>query len=86
MVNTIQSMIQNIANVPQVVQNSLDSIKDFIRDASLFGMDATIIIGYLLYIVLFFVAIKGIYLIYTKFKENQEMLSKFFFFGRIGRK
>ena len=75
------SQIQNIAYIPQSVQSSLDAMKDLTRGIELFGMDATILIGYLLYIVLFFFAIKGFFLMYQKYKENEKVLSKLFFIG-----
>jgi hypothetical protein len=80
------SQIQNIAHIPQSIQSSLDAMKELTRNIELFGMDAGILIGYLLYIVLFFFAIKGFFLMYQKYKENEQILSKLFFLGTTNKK
>lgn len=79
--NPVTSLIGSLANVPQVVSNSLDSIKDLVHSLTLLGMDIGIILGYLIYILLFFVAIRGIFVGLQKYKENEKYLSKMFFMG-----
>jgi hypothetical protein len=75
------SLISSLANVPQSVQNSLDAMKDLSNNLTLFSMDLGIILGYLLYILAFFVAIRGIFLAIKKYKENEKYLSSLFFMG-----
>ena len=80
------SLINSLANVPQAVTNSLDKIGDLTNTLQLFGLDATIVIGYLIYILSFFVAIRGFILIVQKYKQNEKALSNLFFLGLFFKK
>ena len=75
------SLIGSLATIPTSVTNSLDSMKDLSNNLTLLGMDLGIILGYLWYILAFFVAIRGIFLAIKKYKENEKYLSSLFFMG-----
>lgn len=81
-----QSLIGSLATIPTSVTNSLDSLKDLSQSLTLLGLDIGIFVGYFLYILIFFVAIRGIFLAIKKYKENEKSLSKLFFIGLFTHK
>jgi hypothetical protein len=80
------SLINSLSAIPQTVSNSLDKIGDLTNALQLFGLDATIVIGYLIYILSFFVAIRLFILMIQKYKENEKALSNLFFLGLFFKK
>ncbi len=78
---TPNSLIQSLSQVPTSVQNSLDSLRDLSRDITLLGLDVSIFLGYFIYVVLFFVAIRGVVIAIKKYKEDEHNLKKLFFVG-----